>query len=83
MENEFGPEYASIADAHFRVKYRASCYCRTVQYEVCADPVDAKICHCSACQTDAAWGAHAMGGHFPQTECQDNERGGLPQVLQQ
>ncbi len=51
MENEFGPEYASIADPHFRVKYRASCYCRTVQYEVCADPVDAKICHCSACQT--------------------------------
>jgi len=50
MENEFGSEYASSADANFRVKYRARCYCNAVQYEVCADPVDAKICHCTACQ---------------------------------
>jgi hypothetical protein len=50
MTNEFGPEYASIADTHFKVKYRASCYCNAVQYEVCADPVDAKICHCTTCQ---------------------------------
>ncbi len=51
MVNEFGTEYASIADAHFKVKYRAGCYCRAVQYEVCADPVDAKICHCATCRT--------------------------------
>ncbi len=26
--------------------YRASCHCGAVQYEVTAEPVDAKICHC-------------------------------------
>jgi len=50
MVNEFGPEYASLADTHFKVKYRTSCYCHAVEYEVGADPVDAKICHCKACQ---------------------------------
>ena len=50
MEKEFGPEYASAEDASFIVKYRASCYCKAVQVEVCADPVDAKICHCLTCQ---------------------------------
>ena len=51
MEREFGPEYASVEDAGFIVKYRASCYCKAVQIEVCADPVDAKICHCRTCQS--------------------------------
>jgi hypothetical protein len=46
MEKEFGPEYASVEDASFIVKYQASCYCKAVQIEVCADPVDAKTCHC-------------------------------------
>ena len=50
MEKEFGPEYASTKDASFLVKYAASCYCKAVQIEVCADPVDAKICHCLTCQ---------------------------------
>ena len=50
MEKEFGSNYASIADINFKAKYRASCYCNAVQYEVCSDPVDAKICHCLACQ---------------------------------
>ncbi len=50
MKKEFGSDYSSIADINFTAKYRASCYCETVQYEVCADPVDAKICHCPACQ---------------------------------
>ncbi len=50
MESAFGPEYASAGDARFSVKYRASCYCHAVQIEVCADPVDAKICHCLTCQ---------------------------------
>ncbi len=50
MEKEFGPEYASVEDTGFVVKYKASCYCQAVQIEVCADPVDAKICHCRACQ---------------------------------
>ena len=50
MSNKFGSEYASRADRSFKVKYRASCHCNAVQYEVCADPVDAKICHCATCQ---------------------------------
>ena len=50
MKKEFGSNYASIADVNFTAKYRASCYCNAVQYEVCSDPVDAKICHCLACQ---------------------------------
>ena len=50
MKKEFGPDYASIADVNFKTKYRANCYCNTVQYEVCSDPVDSKICHCLACQ---------------------------------
>ena len=50
MESRFGPEYASLDDAAFIPKYRAACFCETVQYEVCADPVDAKICHCLVCQ---------------------------------
>ena len=50
MKKEFGSDYASISDVNFTVKYRASCYCNAVQYEVCSDPVDAKICHCLACQ---------------------------------
>jgi hypothetical protein len=50
MREAFGPEYASVKDASFLIKYQASCYCKAVQYEVCADPVDAKICHCLTCQ---------------------------------
>ena len=50
MKKEFGSKYASITDDNFTAKYRASCYCDSVQYEVCSDPVDAKICHCLACQ---------------------------------
>lgn len=48
--NRFGPEYASIDDATFIPKYRAACFCGTVRYEVSADPVEAKICHCLACR---------------------------------
>lgn len=48
--NRFGPEYASLDDASFIPKYRAACFCGAVRYEVSADPVDAKICHCLACQ---------------------------------
>ncbi|MGB5696204.1 MAG: GFA family protein [Polyangiales bacterium] len=47
---EFGPEYGSRDDESFVVKYRAHCHCNAVRYEVRADPVDAKICHCRACQ---------------------------------
>jgi hypothetical protein len=46
----FGPAYASHNDADFVAKYRARCHCGAVRYEVRADPVDAKICHCGDCQ---------------------------------
>lgn len=45
-----GPDYGSPDDARFIAKYRARCLCNAVRYEVRADPVDAKICHCKVCQ---------------------------------
>lgn len=50
MESRFGPDYASKDDTGFRATYRASCLCGAVRYEVSADPVDSKICHCMVCQ---------------------------------
>jgi hypothetical protein len=50
-ENGFGPEYASLDDSAFVPKYQASCFCGCMRYEVSGDPVDAKLCHCRACQT--------------------------------
>jgi hypothetical protein len=43
------PPYAN--DAGFSAKYRARCHCRSVAFEVHADPVDSKICHCIQCQS--------------------------------
>ncbi len=34
MKREFGEEYASITDVSFTAKYRASCFCNAVEYEV-------------------------------------------------
>lgn len=45
-----GEDYASPQDSNFIPKYQARCHCGRVEYEVCADPVDAKICHCRVCQ---------------------------------
>jgi hypothetical protein len=45
-----GAEYGSPADERFVAKYRARCQCGLVRYEVAADPVDAKLCHCRDCQ---------------------------------
>ncbi|MCZ6709473.1 MAG: GFA family protein [Gammaproteobacteria bacterium] len=47
---DFGAGYGSADDANFIARYRAACYCGVVRYEVGADPVDAKICHCRDCQ---------------------------------
>jgi len=44
------PPY-SQAEPHFSVEYRARCFCGAVELEVCADPVDAKMCHCPQCQS--------------------------------
>lgn len=49
--NRFGPGYASADDPAFIPRYRAACFCGRVRYEVSAEPVDAKICHCRGCQT--------------------------------
>ena len=48
--NRFGPEYAALDDPVFIPRYRAACFCGSVRYEVSAEPVDAKFCHCRACQ---------------------------------
>jgi hypothetical protein len=37
-------------DRGFEPRHRASCYCGAVAFEVRADPVDSKICHCRTCQ---------------------------------
>jgi hypothetical protein len=49
-KNLFGTEYASYDDSAFIPKYRAACFCGNVRYEVSAEPVDSKLCHCKACQ---------------------------------
>lgn len=48
--DRFGTEYAALGDETFVPRYRATCYCGAVQYEVSADPVDATLCHCGACR---------------------------------
>ena len=50
MTGEFAEIYAPRAGSSFSVKYRAGCHCSAIRYEVSADPVDAKICHCRVCQ---------------------------------
>eukprot|EP01059_Diplonema_ambulator_P004545 TRINITY_DN1425_c0_g1_i2.p1 TRINITY_DN1425_c0_g1~~TRINITY_DN1425_c0_g1_i2.p1 ORF type:complete len:192 (+),score=28.41 TRINITY_DN1425_c0_g1_i2:66-641(+) len=41
---------ADATDKSFNAKYHARCYCGEVRYEVDADPVDVKICHCKTCR---------------------------------
>ena len=48
---DLGSAYASANDECFVAKHRARCHCGAVRYEVSADPVDAKICHCADCRT--------------------------------
>lgn len=49
-KSTFGSEYGSPGDESFIATYRARCHCGAVGYEVSADPVDAKICHCNDCR---------------------------------
>ena len=51
VQHAFEAAFAAAGDKAFTAKYRASCHCQAVQYEVSAEPVDAKICHCKVCQT--------------------------------
>ncbi len=48
--NEFEALFARPDDPNFETLYEASCHCRAIRYGVCADPVDAKICHCVMCR---------------------------------
>jgi hypothetical protein len=50
MTTDFADLFAPRAGESFAAKYRASCHCGEVAYAVSADPADAKICHCRACQ---------------------------------
>lgn len=49
--SDIGPDYASPRDRGFIPRYQARCLCGAIAYEVRADPVDAKLCHCPDCQT--------------------------------
>ncbi len=48
--NQLCSSYASLDDTTFIPIYQAACFCGRVRYEVNAEPVDAKLCHCRACQ---------------------------------
>ncbi|MDH3644909.1 MAG: GFA family protein [Gammaproteobacteria bacterium] len=50
LNKALGSDYGSLEDASFIARYQANCHCGAVRYEVGADPVDAKICHCRDCQ---------------------------------
>lgn len=48
--DEFEKLYMRPGDMDFDARYEARCHCGAVRYQVSADPVDAKICHCMTCQ---------------------------------
>lgn len=48
--DEFARLYRRPDDASFEARHRARCKCGAVRYEVGADPLAAKICHCADCQ---------------------------------
>ena len=48
---DLGPEYARVDDDAFTPRYRASCHCGAVRYDVSADPPDAGDRHCRTCQS--------------------------------
>ena len=51
LPGSLGEDYAQLGDTGFVARYHAACRCQAVRYEVGADPVDAKLCHCLDCQT--------------------------------
>lgn len=49
--DDFAKLYAITTETNAKARHTARCHCGTVRYHVSADPVDAKICHCTVCQT--------------------------------
>ena len=47
---EFETIFVPKPDETLSPKYEATCLCGAVRYHARADPVDAKICHCTTCQ---------------------------------
>ena len=47
---QHAPPYAH-GPASFSVAHGAECFCGAVRFEVCSEPVDAKLCHCPQCQS--------------------------------
>jgi hypothetical protein len=50
MVAALGDAYGRLDDPSFVARYSAECHCGLVRYEVGADPVAAKVCHCRNCQ---------------------------------
>ncbi len=48
--DEFATLFGPNDGEPFTARYRASCHCGAVRYEVGAEPVDAKLCHCRMCR---------------------------------
>ena len=48
--DDFEKLFTRSDDTNFETRYGASCHCGAVRYDVCSDPVDAKVCHCVVCQ---------------------------------
>ena len=44
-------DYLNSSQKTFSALFRANCHCGAVAYEVGAQPLDAKLCHCIDCQT--------------------------------
>lgn len=45
------PYISPSKDEEFQIKYVAACMCGRVEYAVDSEPVAAKFCHCTSCQT--------------------------------
>jgi len=48
--DDFRELYTGADDPTVQARLTARCHCGRVRYRVSADPVDAKICHCTVCQ---------------------------------